>query len=337
MSISRQLLTEKELALRTRLESSFPGLLRRVPVDVYVSNLETQDPYYQYEAFPPSILRQLARIRSRYGQEAVAQYHKTGLCRLMTRGLDRLDGRHLPDSIKDTYVSWFDRIVEDFDKQPDSYYDVDRPLWPLRKDIGVCGGRAIPVGGAWVVETRLIPRLSMIKQADKRNAGSAGLPRNLDALTEALSATLRKFRLDEVVRSIRRLGLRLRRPLEKCYVIHTIERNIRDLGPHQMELAYRNIASLLQRNEDVWGVHRASWFLDPAVSEISRDIGFLREVPVSNGAELYYGGICSADDTQKATMFSPVRTRLYQEGKYRPASYFYFWPRASVIEAFGSG
>ncbi len=56
---------------------------------------------------------------------------------------------------------------------------------------------------------------------------------------------------------------------------------------------------------------------------------------VDHGAELHDGGACSADDTQKATMFSPDRTRLYQEGKYRPRSYFYFWPRDAVIEAFG--
>jgi len=331
------MLTEVEQVLRTRLDRLFPGLLRRVPVDLYASKLETLDPYYQYEAFPPAVLRQMARIGSRYGQEAVALYHKMVLCHLMGRALTRLDGHHLPDPIQSICLSWFDRIIEDFDTQPDSYYDFDRPLWPLRKDISVCSGRAIPIGGAWVVETRLIARQSMISRADKRAGKSISHARRFSALMEAFSGTLRKLQLDEIVRSIHRISLRLRGPLDTCYVIHTVERNIRDLGPEQMELAYRNIASLLQRNEDVWGVHRSSWFLDPIVSEISPDIGFLMNDPVSNGAELYCGGRCSADDTQKATMFSPVRTRLYQEGKYRPASFFYFWPRTSVIEAFGRG
>ena len=252
----------------------------------------------------------------------------------MIRALPRLDDHHLPGVFHSIYMSWFHRIIEDFDRQPDSYYDFDRPLWPLRKDIGVCSGRAIPVGGAWVVETRLIARQA--NKANKRGAETA-VARKSGALMDALSRTLRNLRLTAFIRVIRRLSLRFQGPLDTCYVIHTIERNIRDLGPEQMELAYRNIASLLRTNEQVWGVHRASWFLDPTVGEISPEMAFLREDPVTNGAELYNGGSCSADDTQKATMFSPVRSRLYQEGKYFPASYFYFWPRASLIEAFEDG
>ena len=336
MSVTQQLLTEKELALRTRLEDSFPDLLRRAPVEGYVSVLEARDPYYQYEAFPPAVLRRVARIQSRYGREAVALYHKLGLCHLMIRALPRLDDHQLPSAFQSIYMSWFHRIIEDFDRQPDSYYDFDRPLWPLRKDVGVCSGRAIPIGEAWVVEKRLIARQNMVDKANAgRNKSSSNL-RKIGALAEAFSEVLRKLQLDEITRLVRRLGLRLRGPLDTCYVIHTIERNIRDLGAEQMDIAYRNIASLLQENEHEWGVHRASWFLDPAVGEISPELDFLREVPVSNGAALYYGSICSADDTQKATMFSLVRTKLYREGNYRPASYFYFWPRESVIEAFGS-
>jgi hypothetical protein len=336
MSITRQLLAERILALRTEVDRSFPDLLRRVPVGSYVSMLQTMDPYYQYEAFPTAVLRDVAGIRSRYGQQAVALYHKIGLCHLMSNLLGSLDGCQTPAAIQEITMSWLHRIIEDFETQPDSYYDFDRPLWPLRKDIGVCSGRAIPVGGAWVVETRLIARQAMINKANKRGAETA-VARKSGALMDALSRTLRNLRLAAFIRVIRRLSLRFQGPLDTCYVIHTIERNIRDLGPEQMELAYRNIASLLRTNEQVWGVHRASWFLDPTVGEISPEMAFLREVPVTNGAELYNGGSCSADDTQKATMFSPVRSRLYQEGKYCPASYFYFWPRASLIEAFEDG
>jgi hypothetical protein len=102
-----------------------------------------------------------------------------------------------------------------------------------------------------------------------------------------------------------------------------------------MRRAYANVAQLMQHDGQVWGAHRASWFLDPAVSEMSPDLAFLRQDPVDHGAELYDGGPCSADDIRKATMFSPIRTRMYREGKYQPRNYFYFWPRSSVIEAFG--
>jgi hypothetical protein len=336
MSVTQQLLAEKELAFRMRLDRSFPDLLGNNPVEFYVSKLEARDPYYQYEAFPPAVLRRMARIQTRYGQEAVALYHKMGLCRLMIGALTRVSGHYIPNKIQEIYRSWFSRIVEDFDTQPDTYYDFDRPLWPLRKDIGVCCGRAIPVGGAWVVEKRLIARQSMIRQADKEPEKSDRQPGKFGALRKNSSRVMRKFRLDDLVRSARRIRLRLRAPLDKCFVIHTVERNIRDLGPEQMECAYRNIASLLLTNQNVWGVYRLSWFLDPVVGEISPDIGFLMNVPVSKGAELYKAGSCSADDTQKATMFSPVRSRLFKEGKYRPKSYFYFWPRTAVIEAFDS-
>ena len=332
MFFSRQLLAEKEQDFRAQLNRSNPALLREFPVTSYVTKLTRTDPYYQYEAFPVVILRRAAKIRSRYGQNAVAMYQKISLCRLMSEALERNRIGELPETIQQVAMSWFNRIVDDFEKLPDTYYDFDRPLWPLRKDLGVCSGRAIPIGGAWIVEARLIARQRMIGRAGKNMDAESRAAQS--RWQEALSKLLYRLHLGPAIRATRRMSLRLQGPLDTCYVIHTIERNIQDMNAEQMEIAYQNIASLLRKNAHVWGVYRSSWFLDPAVSEISPELGFFSQVPINHNAELYCAGRCSSDDTQKATMMSLARTRLYEQGKYVPKSYFYFWPRASVIRAF---
>jgi len=307
MAVTQDQLREISQAYEKQIAQSFPGLLDHLPVASYVSQLEQRNPLLQYEQFPPSLLGNLLQMRARHGQNAVALFHKLGLCRLMANALESLEGDTLPETIRQHYRSWFERIVEDFDAQPETYYDLDRPLWPLRKDLGVSSRRSIPIGGAWVIETRSLAKGAMIRQAQAKST------------TRFRSTFLRRFSRKDT-----------------CYVIHTVERNIREFNAEQMDLAYCNIARLLQRNDSVWGVFRSSWFLDPTLGEISPKMAFLSETPANHGAELYDGGPCSEDDIRKATSMSPERSHLYETGAYVPRNYFYFWPREAVIRAFGA-
>ena len=56
----------------------------------------------------------------------------------------------MPDNVLDLYKEWFARVLEDFSTQYDNYYNHKSDAF--LKDLGVCRLRAIPVGGAWIVE-----------------------------------------------------------------------------------------------------------------------------------------------------------------------------------------
>ena len=335
MSVTIEQLEHEKSIFQKRIERSFPDLLHSFPIPRYARRLRRADPYTQYEVFPTAITASLSRIGNQYGREALALYHKISLCMLMIEALQDPGSVKFPAAVRSYRMSWFQRIVEDMSTQPDSYYDIDRPLWPLRKDIGVCSGRSVPVGGAWVAESRYLPRRALIRDVSQRAAASERRQFKYSALRKSLRGSSLIQHTRRIARHTGGAVLTWTGRFDCCYVIHTVERNIRDFGSRQMEFAYRSIASLLAENEDVWGVYRSSWFLDPAVAEISSELAFLSRVPVSLGAELYCGGPCSTNDVAKATLFSPERSRLFESGQYVPRNYFYFWERQAVINAFG--
>jgi len=334
--MNKQVLIENERSFKERAEQLFPGMLRDFPIASYLSKLQVRDPYLHYEDFSPVLIHMLHRIKTDYGQEAVALYHKMGLAQLIISKLDNLDNEKFTPAIRQNYISYFERIIKDFSTQPDSYYDINRPLWPLRKDIGVCSGRSIPVGGAWVIERRFLARRSMISRSRRHElAQPSQVSISFGALRKPLLRVLWKLRLDQTARRVGHSIRRLRADYDLCYVIHTVERNIRDFRPEKMNLAYQNVAKLLENDSHAWGIFRSSWFLDPALNEISPSMGFLLQVPMNNGAVLYSGDSCSAEEIRQATFLSAERNRLYAEGTYLPKVYFYFWSRQQIIEAFG--
>ena len=115
------------------------------------------------------------------------------------------------------------------------------------------------------------------------------------------------------------------------YTIHTVDRYLPRFTEQQMSQAYINIAELLKLNKNICGIYRKSWFLDPNLKEISPGLRFLWEVPQQNGADLF----CTGDSDQvikKAIAMSPLRKRLYEEGKYKPINYAYVWPREKLLQ-----
>ena len=337
MVASKQLLKDEERAFRETIEGLYPGLLGMFPIEQYVTTLQDKDPHVPYELFPSSIIEDLNQIKVEYGPAASALYHKCSLCRFMQDTLDKLDRDPLPRAIREAYGSWFNRITEDFRTQPDSYYNIDRTLWPLRKDIGICSGRSIPIGGAWVIEKRLLARRAMIRRASRRRRnGTSARMYSSTALRKSLANIMRPLGITNTARHVIRAIRRRLTNHDVCYVIHTIERNILDFSAEQMDLAYRNLASFLEKRSNVWGVYRSSWFLDPAVGDISPGMAFLVQVPLDNGAELHDDGPCPDSGIRKATMMSLERNRLYTSGEYVPRNFFYFWPRDRIIVAFGN-
>jgi hypothetical protein len=93
----------------------------------------------------------------------------------------------------------------------------------------------------------------------------------------------------------------------------------------------RRVADMLEIDRDVKGVFGTTWFLDPAVREISPSLAYWREIPLKNGAFSFRLGT-SEKDIRLATKACRIRRKLYQEGKYLPTSYALFWPRFKILE-----
>lgn len=326
---------KKDEEFTAQLQEAYPQLLNDCPLTTYLTDLKNKNHYIQYEKFPARLEDLLHKVKNRYGMGALALYHKTGMCRLAVDILDQPGGRQLPDSIRNLYDEWFKRIYNDFSTQPDFYYDHEKPLWPLRKDLSICSGRAMPVGGAWIVELRRMRLHHLIKNARRfdpalgiataETAAAGGFNAFVGTLTDHSGAAT------SILKKTVRVMRELTGQYEWLYVIHTVDRNLQDFTHQKMNLAYRNIGDLLKSDRRVRGIFRESWFLDPHLKQISPELSFLWEVPLHNGAALYYAGPCNQEDSEKATRWSPARNQACKDGLYKPSRYFYIWPRDNVI------
>ena len=94
------------------------------------------------------------------------------------------------------------------------------------------------------------------------------------------------------------------------------------------DLYSRNVAKMLEQNEQVKGVMAASWYYDPILSKVSPRLSYLHDLPKRYGAEFFC--VCK-DSSGNAFVRSKTRLKLYHEGKYKPKKYLMIWPRNKMI------
>lgn len=238
-------------------------------------------------------------IVSSYDSAILCRYNKLSLAFLMRDSLDLLPHKNLPDEVVDLYYQWFTRVMSDFGEQSDGYYSLESEAFGV--DLGVCCLRSIPVGGAWVIQQSRIGLGPFIRGGPWQ-------------LLLYLSFIIRKTS-----------------GFSPFYVIHTASRYLPRFRPEEMNLSYMRIAGLMKRDPSIRGLYRGSWFLDPNLEKVSPNLAFLRTEPQWNGARLFRSVTVKAD-IKWALSMSSVRRRLYEEGKYRPTSYAYIWPRKALLE-----
>jgi len=87
-------------------------------------------------------------------------------------------------------------------------------------------------------------------------------------------------------------------------------------------------------NPGIKGVYGTSWYYDPKVEEVSPKLAYIREIGKRFEVRFFYMGTnehCIND----ATLKSPTRRKLFQEGKYLPTNYLLIVPRRKLIQAAG--
>lgn len=273
-------------------------VLHEYPVESYLDEIKSYAGVYNYSHLSPRLMKLFQSICSAYDSGVLASFHKVALLSLMKESVKRLKSMCLPKNILCLCTDWFERILSDFSRQSEDFYDHTNDLF--LKDLAVCGLRLIPVGGAWLTEVVGISRRFLL---------SGGVLQFMDASLFAL------FRS---------------RGFKPFYQIHLDIRYLEGFSPQGRDQCYLGIADLLKLNSNVKGMCAVSWYYDLSLANISPHLLYLREGAEENGARFFRIGT-TATDIKSATAKSATRRRLYHEGKYLPTSYLLIWPKREIL------
>ena len=284
--------------LQEDIDEISPRICRRFPIAAYIDDVKSYPQFRMHTYFRPRRKKTFSLIQKRYGLHAIALYQKLSLCFFMKDSLHCLEFQPFPQGILSNLHAWFQRVVKDFDRQPDNYYDISKVDFKI--DFGVCCLKNIPIGGAWFLQIRMInPRVFLTLDV-----------RRMKRILDCILFKTKGF--------------------SSFCVIHTVPRYLLRFNCHQMNIAYQEIGELIKLNPKIKGIFRKSWFLDPNLENISPDLTYLREIPQQNGAIFFKVGTTHQDIVDALT-FSPSRRKLYAKGKFHPAVYGYIWPKKEFL------
>jgi hypothetical protein len=291
-------LEKKIEALKQEINAINPDICNQFPISDYINDVKSYRQFRTHFYFSSKRRKIFKKIENRHGTHSLALYHKLALANFIKDSTEHLKSELLPIGIICELHAWFRRAIEDFTRQPNSYYEYSNSNF--KNDLGVCCLKSLPIGGAWFVQIRRI-----------------GL---VPFLTTDISRLLRIMRC---------LIFKAKGVTPFC-VIHTYSRYLPRFNCHRMDLAYRLIGELMKTNPKIKGIYRRSWFLDPKLEKISPSLNYLREIPQQNGAIMFEAGT-NKFDIRNALAFSLKRRKLYDEGKYLPVAYAYIWPRKKFL------
>ncbi|NMG01811.1 hypothetical protein [Azoarcus taiwanensis] len=204
---------------------------------------------------------------------------------------------NLPPSILPLYAREFRRILETI-RDEGTTIALTEDRW--RKNLSILVGRLIPVG------------------AEFADVGS-GLPRS----TLMRGSFIQRLRVLRCVMT----GARGFRPMLE---LHAHPDSLDDFNPNGWLASYKRLAEILAINPGYKGVIASSWFRDPALSQISPRLSYLREYPETHGALMVKVGT-DKEGRSGALTRSPTRRSLFEQGRYIPAIYLMIWPRRTML------
>jgi hypothetical protein len=115
----------------------------------------------------------------------------------------------------------------------------------------------------------------------------------------------------------------------RWYSNHLDLRAMKEFTPRGWTESFARMADALKLNPEVRGVAGVSWFHDPAVAGVSPHLGYILTPTLYGGFLANMGS--APHHVANATVRSSVRTKMYQEGQYRPTCYLLAWPRKALI------
>lgn len=298
--VTAKQLEQKCIELKKELVSVSTDILRRFPISDYLNDIKSSKRCGKLLNLrrTRSRKRKFEKIASQYGERAAQLYLKVALCCIISDSLEHLSQENIPGEIVDIYHLYFEAVLKDLSTRADEYYDHRSIV--LLTDIKICSLRDVPVGGAWMIETRRVNFRPLV---------GGGIKQFWDYLAFVI------FKCGG---------------LAPYYTHHTVPRYIRRFSEKEMNLAYLRIAKLMKLNRNIKGLHTRSWFFDPQLEHISPHLAYLRQSPLQNGAKLFASGATKLD-IKLALLISPKRWQLHKQGKYTPTTYTLIWPREEFL------
>lgn len=292
------LITQYYQTLRLTLQQQFPQVLEHSPIEHYVEQIRKLPALAGYVQIGTSCNRTMEAIRKMAGDDLEPLYNRLAMVHAMQCSLEAFDQLEYPEDIEDLFVGWFQDVLEGTSWTEDDFFRLDHD--PFLKDMAVCTGRMIPVGGAWVIELSGISRRIFF----------SGSPYQQLARCLFLSSRVRAFK--------------------PFYQIHMALRFADRFNEKEREASYVRIAAMLRANPGVKGLIGSSWYLDPALKDISPELSYLQDLPKNNGALIF--PLNTPTGTAKGALVgSARRTQLYKEGRYTPKNAFIIWPRTVLL------
>lgn len=200
----------------------------------------------------------------------------------------------LPDSVTSLYPKFYARIAK-YLKYSETYtYD------DFSKDVRYSLNMTLPAGLLEIdLESRVGPKLVL---------------RKLKSLADSSTA----------------ISYLRYRSWGNWYNDHLDLRGDLNFSPGGWTDCFQRIAEAINMNKHIRGVQGVGWFYDPALTQVSPHLAYIRETQVRNGAFLIKIGP-GEEHTRRAIMKSNTRRKLVQEGKYLPTCYALLWPRKALL------
>jgi hypothetical protein len=284
-----------------RLNKFNENILKLYPYEKYVECLNNRPVFSSYNYIGSDVKQIASNILRDYDVKILELYHKLILTRLISNADGKLELQGLPDRINQLYHLNFDRILQKIESKAEWYYQIDQDKF--LKDIALCRLQLIPTG---------VRKVELNKLPIKRFLFKKGLGQFISSVVFILFE-LKGFKPT------------YRGHLDSHDPNSMAEFNLKGWTRH-----YKLLAELLKVQKKVKAVVGNGWFVDPKLAQISPELSYIREIGVKNGAQLFYMG-SNKRAVKRATFLSPIRKKLYKEGKYIPTNYLLVWGRNKII------
>jgi hypothetical protein len=249
-----------------------------------------------YSRLPDELL-QAERACQRADESSVAGVNR-GLCRSLLDAFSLAGSAWVfPKTFRPLYQAQLERIEYNLKTGDDTYFSLQHDAFI--KDLAILRHRLIPFGAELATPYSGISR-SLLIRGGWRQSG--------------------KF-----MRVISRCG-----GIQPFLELHLHSQCTAAFHPEGWIETYENLADFLTLNLSLRGVQSTSWFMDPALEQISPHLAYLRQVPEAGGASILYAGkadphSCGALDA------SATRRTLYTAGHYQPRLYTRIWSRQDLL------
>lgn len=294
--------TQLSNEITQQLNAANSSLLKQHPPQKYLDYLNHYSEYSSYHYTSPHVQAMASHIRQDHDEKILERYHKLILTLLITLSADKLKAKGFPDRINQLYDLGFERILKKIESNAAWYYQLDQDKF--LKDLALCDLRLIPTGVRKIELTKLPVKKFIFKKG------------------------IRQFFSSMLFIVFELKGIK---PIYRGHLDSHDPDMIAEFNAEGWERHYRLVAELLKITKEVKALVGNGWFIDPQLEQITPELNYIREIGTRNGAKLYYIGP-SQRAVKRATSLSPVRKKLYEQGKYSPTNFYLVWSRDKIIK-----